>query len=171
MPADLFNRGVDLDLFYPPFLERLLIAKARARARGADMLCTFGFRTCEESDQLYAKFLAGGPRAAPGGKSSHNFGLASDECLIIETKPKRIVRWGDRDFDIFAGEAGAVGLHWGVAYKDKPHFSWPGFVSADELAPLRKIWRENEGLKTLQRLQKVWLYVDSHSPAMPEVSP
>ncbi len=167
MPADLFLKTVDLDLLYPPFLERLLLAKARARDRGAPMLCTYGFRSVEQSDELHKAFLKGGARAMPGGYSSHNFGLASDECLIIKESPKRVVRWGEHDFDIFAGEAGALGLHWGVAYKDKPHFSWPGFVSGDDLSPLRKIWADGDGLLTLPRLRRVWDYVDAHSPAMP----
>lgn len=37
------------------------------------------FRTFERSDQLYADYKAGlGPKAAPAGKSAHNYGLAID---------------------------------------------------------------------------------------------
>ncbi len=171
MTAELFKRGIDLDMLYPPFLERLLIAKARAKARGAPMLCTFGFRTCEESDEMHRLFLDGkGGRAARGGYSAHNFGLASDEALIIQESPKRVLRWGDHDFDVMAGEAGMLGLHWGVAYGDKPHFSWPGYVSGADLEPLRTIWRAAHGLSDLERLHRVWAYVDANSPEMPPIS-
>lgn len=170
MPRELFNRGIDLDLLYPPFLERLLILKDLCTKRGSRYLCTFGFRTVEESDEMYKRFLAGGPRAAPGGYSSHNFGLASDEALIIKESPNRVVTWGSKDkpaFNVLGEEAQKLGLHWGKNYSDEPHISWPGFVNGKELAPLRAIWALNQGLPTLQRLQQVWSYVDEHSALSP----
>ena len=49
---------------------------------------TEGFRSIERSDALYAAYKAyldkagpPAPRAAPGGKSAHNFGLAIDVAL------------------------------------------------------------------------------------------
>jgi hypothetical protein len=176
MPADLFLPTIDLDFFYPPFLQRLLLAKARARERGAEYLTTYGWRSYGESHELNLKYKAGGPRAAPAGYSGHNFGLASDEALIIKPSPKRVLRWGrgerykePDDYVIFAEEAEKLGLHHGKEFLDWPHFEWPGFVSGAELAPLRKIWQAGDGLLLLPRLRKVWEYVDSHSPAMPPI--
>lgn len=173
MPSELFLKGVDLDLLYPPFLERLLAAKAAAKARGALYLCTFGFRTVEESDAMFAAWRAGrGGRAAPGGKSQHNFGLAADEAFIVQPSPKRVLRWNAADYAVLIEECERRGLHNGRAYNDFPHFGWPGLVSAKELAPLLKIWQSAPlGLNTLSRLKLVWAYVDVNSPAMPPVNP
>ena len=170
MPSDLFLPKVNLDLFYPPFLERYLELKVRCRARGASYLCTFGYRTWDESDEMYALWKAGkGGKSAPGGNSSHNFGLAGDEALVTHTSP-RICSWGLGDFKILAEEAARLGLHHGAAYNDWPHVSWPGFVSGLELQPLRDIWRDNLKLLLLPRLRKVWEYVDAHS-AVPPFTP
>ena len=170
MPSDLFNRTVDLDLIYPPYLERLLELKARCAKQGVRYLTTYGFRTCEASDMMHKAFLAGGPRAAPGGFSSHNFGLASDEAMIVKDRPQRVVTWGSKDkpvFNLLGAEAGKLGLHWGKNYSDEPHISWPGFVTGAELAPLRKIWQDNPGLLVLPRLRLCWAYVDAHHPLPP----
>lgn len=168
---DLFKAGLNLDLVYPPFLERLLELKARCAARGANYLSTCLLRTVEESDILHQIYLAGGPRAAAGGQSSHNFGLASDEALIVKPAPGRVVRWGSADFDVLGEEAALLGLHWGVSYGDKPHISWPGFVSGQELVPLLRLWQANIQDNTLPgaplpRLKKVWDYVTANSPVL-----
>lgn len=41
----------------------------------------YGFRSLEEQAALYKTYQAGGPRAAPAGRSAHNFGLAVDVVL------------------------------------------------------------------------------------------
>lgn len=40
-----------------------------------------GYRSMEEQQELYEKYLAGGPKAAPPGRSAHNYGLAVDVVL------------------------------------------------------------------------------------------
>jgi peptidoglycan LD-endopeptidase CwlK len=167
MPAHLFLGKVNLDLFYPPFLERVLELKTRCRARGALYLSTFGHRTYEESDKLHQIYRTGGPRAAPAGYSSHNFGLADDEAYIVTEKPKRVCRWNIKDFDILGEEAVKLGLHWGAGYGDCPHISWPGFVNGAELKPLREIWQKSQGLLLLPRLQRCWDFVTLHSNVPP----
>ncbi len=167
MPSDLYRKDLCLDWVYPPFLERHLELKARCRARGASYLSTCLLRSVTESNLLYAKYRAGGPRAAPGGESSHNFGLAADEALIIAPSPKRVVRWDPGDFDILGEEAGKLGLHWGHGYGDDPHVSWPGFVSAQELAPLLDIWLKSKETLLLPKLQEVWQYVTMFGPTLP----
>lgn len=169
MPSDVFLKKIDLDLFYPPFLERLLVLKARCLARGARYLCTYGYRSWGESHQLYLDHLKGGPKAAPAGLSAHNYGLASDEALVIQETPKRVCRWGEKDFDILGEEAEKLGLVWGGRFKDKPHVNWPGFTSGAELQPLLKIWSSNNNLPIPERLRKVWDYVDLNGPKLEPV--
>jgi len=44
-----------------------------------------GFRGLDEQAKLYAAFLKGGPRAAPPGKSAHNYGCAVD--IVLDADP------------------------------------------------------------------------------------
>lgn len=168
MPADLFLKSVDLDYLYPRFLEKLLRAKAAARDRGASYLSTEGWRSMGRSFQLHQAYLEGGPRAAPAGQSGHNFGLCTDEALIIAPSPKRVLRWGrgakfnePDDYAILQEELAKEGLLSGASYGDWPHVDFPGFVTGVELRPLLDIWNKNNGLQPLPRLQKVWQYLDS----------
>lgn len=169
MPSDLVAR-VNLDLIYPEYLERLLEAKARARARGADYYSTEGYRTYGRSHFLYGQWLAGkGGRAAPAGASSHNFGLATDECPDGDpTKPGLQPRWDSPAFAILGEEVQRLGLHWGAGYGDRPHVSWPGFITRAQLAPLDRIYRHTDGTLAV-KLQAVWAHVRTHSPTMPPI--
>ncbi len=45
---------------------------------------TEGYRSQKRSAELYEAYKAGGPRAAPAGKSAHNWGLAVDIVLMGE---------------------------------------------------------------------------------------
>lgn len=169
MPSGVFLKRINLDLLYPPFLERYLTLKARCLARGSKYLCTYGHRTFEESSALYKAHMNGGPKAAPAGLSAHNYGLAGDEALIIQETPKRVCRWGSKDFDILGEECARLGLVWGGKFNDKPHVNWPGFVSGAQLQPLLKIWTSNPKLPLPERLRKVWDYVDQHGPKLDPV--
>lgn len=51
-------------------------------ARPESWVVHYGFRTREEQAALYATFLKGGPRAAPPGKSAHEYGLAVDVVVL-----------------------------------------------------------------------------------------
>jgi D-alanyl-D-alanine carboxypeptidase. len=47
-----------------------------------------GFRSIERSNELYDQYVNhNGPKAAPGGKSAHNFGLAVD--LVLDGDPDK----------------------------------------------------------------------------------
>jgi len=48
---------------------------------------TRGFATMAEQAALYAKYQAGGPLAAPAGRSAHNWGLAVDVAILTPTGP------------------------------------------------------------------------------------
>ena len=43
-----------------------------------------GHRSLAEQQELYDKYLAGGPKAAPPGRSAHNFGMAVDVVLDVD---------------------------------------------------------------------------------------
>jgi peptidoglycan L-alanyl-D-glutamate endopeptidase CwlK len=170
MPSGIFLQKIDLDLFYPPYLERLLALKARCIQRGAKYITTYGYRTWGESHQLHLEHLKGGPRAAPAGLSAHNYGLASDEALILSgSGAKRVTSAKQPDLVILVEEAEALGLVSGKNFKDWPHLNWPGFTSGAELQPLLKIWRGNQDLTLPKRLRKVWDFVDQFGPKLPQV--
>lgn len=161
MPRDLFLRHIDLDLCYPPFLDKLLEAKAAAKARGAQYITTELFRSMDRSDALYILYKKGGNRAAAAGFSGHNFGIASDEALIVKPGPPREVRFDKDSYKILYEELAKVGLTNGSGYHDYPHVEIPGFVTADELKPLRDVWYSAPLDDQKTRLQKVWRYLDS----------
>jgi hypothetical protein len=76
---------VNKDLLDPDFLkdiEGLLIPSPYT------WYVTYGFRTFNEQKELYKKYLAGGPKAAPPGLSPHEYGLAVDIVPDVDdTKP------------------------------------------------------------------------------------
>lgn len=170
MPTGIFLQKINLDLIYPPYLERLLILKARCIARGAKYITTYGFRTWGESHQLYLAYLKGGPRAAPAGLSAHNYGLATDEALVLKESPKRVVGFKPEDFVILGEEAEKLGLVWGGRFRDAPHVNWPGFTSGEELKEPLRIWRTSPSLPVPERLRKVWDFIDQNGPKLEPVS-
>lgn len=156
MPADLVKR-LDLDKIYPPFVIGALELLAACRKRGADYVATFGYRSYDEQARIYMAYRAGkGGRAAPPGKSAHQFGLAMDFCRDANLKMSGLQPdWREPAFAILGEEAAKLGLHWGAGYGDRPHISWPGYVSAADLAPLRKIYETSKGAE-IDRLRLVW---------------
>ncbi len=168
MPTNQF-RG-DLDLVYPPALERFLILADRCNKRGKVYYATELHRTYARSFVLAQAYLEHkGPRAAGGGNSGHNFGLCSDWALDISPAPGLQPSWKPEDFDVLVEEAAKLGLKSGRSYGDNPHVEWPGFVSASDLAPLDLIYKKTSGT-TLAKLKAVWSYVDLHSPNLPVIS-
>ena len=77
MSADPLAR-IDVALLDAGFLEKLYGLLGAAKAHGLVLVGTEGYRSPERSDELYAAYLKGGPRAAPAGKSAHNYGKAAD---------------------------------------------------------------------------------------------
>lgn len=90
-----------------------------------------GYRSLEEQTQLWNTHLAGGPLAAPPGKSAHNFGLAVDVAFDADaSKPGFQLIWNTK-------AAGWLWLkyacwkhprlHSGASFGDWPHIqstSW-----------------------------------------------
>ncbi len=173
MPKDQLDR-CNLDLAYPPFLERLCALLANCNARGNRYIATELHRPYERSEALYKAYRAGGPRAAPAGASGHNFGLAVDLVLDADAvKPGLQLGqgggWSAESFKVAMEEATKLGLKCGAAYHDFPHFEWPTFVSAAELAPLDRIYRATPGIALL-KLKACWAYADLHAPHLPEIT-
>lgn len=97
------------------------------------MKVTYGYRSFEEQDALYAKGRTKpGPKVtnAKAGSSIHQYGLALDYCLVIDNKD---ISWDDlKDYDgdhvadwlEVAKEFIRRGWEWGGYWKsivDKPH--------------------------------------------------
>lgn len=163
----LFER-VYLGAYYPPFLERLVEARARAAERGYHYFSIFGWRSWAEQFRLRQAYLTGkGGKAAPAGDSAHQYGLADDCVRDLDTAApglqlgKNGEAWNAKHYEVWIQELARVGLASGVAYNDRPHANWPGFESRAQLAPLRSIWT-NAGAKTPDevRLRACWAYLD-----------
>lgn len=126
--------------------------------RGYTYIATRGWDSYGKQMELWAQ---GRTRPGPivtnakGGQSAHNFGLAMDFVRDIDTKPGVQPSWKPEDYEVLIEEAEKRGLHSGRGYKDFPHLSWPGYVTASDLKPLDLIWRSASG-DELTRLREVW---------------
>ena len=160
MPTVNFSR-IDLDLIYPPFLERVLHTIAACEARGVTFIATRGYDTYGAQMALWAKGRTmPGPMVtnAKGGQSAHNFGLAIDFVRDLDRSKQGVQPgWKPEDFAILIEEAKKRGLHSGQGYKDYPHISWPGYVTATDMLPLDMYWQTTDPhAATLDRLKTVW---------------
>lgn len=161
---ELFQQKLDLRLYYPPFLEALIRVKQRCLDRGAAYVSYFGFRSMGESHRLRMLYLSGkGPRAAPAGRSAHNFGLGDDSALDGDrTTPGLQADWATKRYLILKEEAEREGLHCGAAYDDHGHLSWPGW-EGKKLDKLMPVWNASKAPTLIPRLEEVWSYVRKHS--------
>ena len=144
MPKLNFAR-VDLDRVYLPFVAVALEVVARCEARGATYVATFGFRSVEEQAELRRLFLAGkGGKAAPGGLSAHNYGIAFDFVRDGDARVGVQPDWRLPAYKVLGEEAVKAGLIWGGSFGDAPHVQWPGYVSAVQLGSLRLLTARRE---------------------------
>lgn len=85
------------------------------------------FRTVEESNAKYAAYLAGGPLAAPGGQSAHNFKEALDINLTKDNK--FIENINAPEWQRLGALARQFGAIWGGSWEPKkidgPHIEHP----------------------------------------------
>jgi peptidoglycan L-alanyl-D-glutamate endopeptidase CwlK len=127
-------------------LARALIEKAANQ--GIIIKVTSGTRSFAEQAELFKKHLAGGPLAAPPGKSNHNFGLAFDVTIFTgSTDPEKAKTpvFESPAYKAVGALGTGLGLEWGGNWKkvDEPHFQlrprWAADLSeSDMLAELRK---------------------------------
>ncbi len=98
-----------------PYARQLVLQCAR---EGIKIVVTSGTRTYEEQDQLYNQ---GGVTHARGGYSNHNFGLAFDVTIFVDTRPI----WDSPQYKLVGAIGKSLGLSWGgdwVSIQDEPHF-------------------------------------------------
>lgn len=160
----LFQKSVQVRLFYPPFLERLCTVLLACRARGRSFHVYYGIRTMGASHTMRMKYLAGsGPRAAPAGYSSHNYGLGADLVLDGDlTVPGLQPDWEvDEDYKVLQEEAERAGLHCGASYNDYGHLSLLGWEGG-RLGHLYKLWNASKQVDLSSRLKEVWAYVEAN---------
>lgn len=124
-------RRVDPDLLEPQFrrdVEQLLTDSPH------HWVVTSGFRSLADQTALYAAYRAGGPRAAPPGRSAHNFGLAIDVVLDGDpVKPGLQPDWHPNPGDGWYWLRDAIRPHprlrHGSHFNDWPHierYRWTG---------------------------------------------
>jgi lysozyme family protein/peptidoglycan hydrolase-like protein with peptidoglycan-binding domain len=128
-----------------PFARALI---EKAANQGIIIKVTSGTRSFAEQDELFKKHLAGGPLAAPPGKSNHNFGLAFDVTIFKgSTDPEKAKTpvFESPAYKAVGALGTDLGLEWGGNWKnvDEPHFqlrpAWAADLSeSDMLAELRK---------------------------------
>lgn len=98
-------------------------------------LVTHAYRSLKTQDELYQKYLKGGPKAAPPGKSAHNFGLAVD--VVLDADPAtpgiqpswdiRLAGW----LWLFVAIKKHPRLKSGVSFNDACHierYKWKNFI-------------------------------------------
>ncbi len=107
-----------------------------------------GYRSPELQQELYDKFLNGGPKAAPPWASWHQSGFAGDwGCFdthgnYIDEGP---------EYDIYGETAREMGFHWGADFGDRPHVSFrpPSLEGMGEnaaLAVIRQRYQDGQPL-------------------------
>jgi len=125
----------------PGFAKKLGRFEARLAEQGIRVVLTWGYRSIESQNGLYAK-----GRTAPGsivtnargGYSWHNFGLAADYAFVIDGK----VTWNG-PWDVFGKVARQCELEWGGDWKrftDRPHVQC---TRGKTLAQMRAAARKN----------------------------
>jgi peptidoglycan L-alanyl-D-glutamate endopeptidase CwlK len=153
-----------LDLIYAPFLERVLDVLADCRAAGTEYCATLGFRTWSQQNALYAR-----GRTAPGvivtharaGESAHNYGLAIDFFAVTPRAPDGplVPNWAPAAYQSLGDMANKHGLVWGgewTVFPDRPHVQWPGYVTAEDMAPLRAEYEKDDTGSAFDALRLVW---------------
>ena len=118
MPKDLVR--VDLDVLYPPFLEKELALLAACRALGADYYLVSAYRSAREQEVKYAQGRFGNSGTiitkARGGYSCHNYGIAGDHAYDKDLDHKGLQpEWSDQKaYEVLKSEGKKLGLQVGV---------------------------------------------------------
>jgi hypothetical protein len=130
----------------PEFKKAAQAGLAAAVAAGLRPKVHEAFRSIERSDELYEAFKKGGPRAAPGWGSLHNYGLAMDVYLVDEknnyidnnSSPKTWYKL----FKQLNTHLKAQNFVWGEPINDADHWeyhpSWTGLAGGATLDKARK---------------------------------
>ena len=119
------DRYVNLD---PTFLVKLRAFEDGCRAHSLRLIAVEGYRDPKRSDALYADWKAGKSkiRAAPGGKSAHNYGLAED-YLCLDDGGKVIASSQAPEYALMEEIAPRYGLKTLRALNDGGHVELDGW--------------------------------------------
>lgn len=161
--VDPYHR-LDVSLIYPPKVAVQRLALQACAAEGAHYVGTRGFETIAQQDARRAAWLRGEPgagKAAPGGKSAHQYGLADDWCRDGSEAPGLQPDWTDPAYLPLGKHTRAVGLLWGVSFGDAPHCQWPGYVTGEQMAPLLELYRSRRWPDDAAFLAAVWRRLDA----------
>jgi hypothetical protein len=93
---------------------------------------THGFRSLAEQNALWLAYQAGGPKAAPPGKSAHNYGLAVDVALDGSPAPGLQPDWDTSHAGwiwLFDAVFRHPRLHSGRSFSDSDHVERLGWKS------------------------------------------
>ena len=168
MPTALVTR-IDLDLLWPPLLEKMLDLAAACQDGGKDYFAISGYRSVENQQRLYEQGrTTPGARVtnARGGSSAHNFGLAVDFALDGNTKLAGLQPdWANNagQYALLASEGAKLGLQVGV-----PGLADPGHVQV----PCSRVFGMSEravllkchGLYLQSRnIKDVWAWLDERA--------
>ena len=113
----------------PDFATRIKALMVVAKMKDLCLSWQCGYRSPAESDRLYAAWVAGGhkgPRAAPGGKSAHNYGLAVD-FLCLDAKGNVIGSSDAPEYQLLEQLAVRYGLKTLRALNDGGHVELDGW--------------------------------------------
>jgi len=91
-------------------------------AHGCEYQPYLGFRSWDDQNALYQRYLAGGPRASPPGHSLHEQGLAVDCERIVNG----VGSWAVEDYSMLEAQAQVFGCDTGWSYGDHDHLSIDG---------------------------------------------
>lgn len=156
-------KRVDTSLLYKPFLWQVSQLLDEAWGLGLSFWPISGFRDYVEQSALYAQ-----GRTAPGvrvtdaqpGESPHNFGLAVDVCLDADALRAGLQpNYQAEKYEPLRALALKHGLVWGGRWGDGPHLQLFGYVTAEQLRPLRDVYEANG-------LLAVWDFIDAREAAL-----
>ena len=168
--SDLLLCRIDPDLIYPPFLAKARAMMAELQADGKEFWAISGFRTAGEQMKLWTQGRTRPGKIVTNAKaleSAHNFGIALDFVRdgFIDRAGLQ-PDWRADSYEPLGPAAKAQGLVWGGTWNgfpDRPHVQWPGYVTARDMKPLADIWGGKQTLTCeVDRLRKVWEYLDTH---------
>lgn len=120
------------------------VARAGLAAASANGLCPRvheAFRSPSTSNKRSAAYKKGGPRAAPGWSSCHNYGIAMDVWLYDRKANPILNNTGHKGWyqesKKLAAYLTSQGMEWGERINDTVHFeyhpSWPGLAGGKRL--------------------------------------
>ncbi len=158
-------------MLYGPFKARLDLLFAACQRRGAFYVVTCGFRSYEDQAVRYRRYIdKTGTKAAPAGKSQHQFGLAVDCVLDTDPiKPGLQADYASHAYNVLAEEIPKFGLITGRHFGDDPHVGAPRFVSGLDLGPLRSRYILAAGTEA-EKVAAVWNWLEG-LPLFPKDTP